>query len=667
MALIEWSPRLSVAIAEFDEDHKKLIELLNALWDANEQRRGHSVLDRIFAELAEYTVTHFKREEALFARWTYPGADHHVESHRKLIATLSEIQQRFRGASSDAVADDAFDFLRDWLVRHIMGEDVLYANYFSTLGMKSIADKPNVDGIQPGLRLSVVTLLFSGAGTLAALAAWLADSGLWRGGAVAVLLACLLGLAGFTWARVVAPASWLFATLRGLAVGNHAERGHAPPCAEELRQSVFYAGVLRGHLRQLKSKGDESERFLAKSEKESRAAYLQMADTLEAEITGTVAEVTERSMTLCSIAETMRDQATFVGDQNRQVAEAAVAATGHVTAVAAATGELLSTIREMGDEAQQSSQIAKAATEEAERTSRIVAGLSQSSLRIGDVIQLINDIASQTNLLALNATIEAARAGEAGKGFAVVAGEVKSLANQTGRATEEIAAQIGAIQSAIGEAVDAIAKVDDVIRRMNAISERIAETTVHQREAAATIVANANEAASGTDAVSSTIAKVSETATEAQQLASIVHDTVEAVSSQIQVLRDHLVVTLRTSMGGNRRESPRLPTDMGAVLSASGRRYEGKVKDLSLGGAVVDTAADGLAAGETVEFVLSGLDARFPARVVSLSAKGVHLKFEIDGAQVDRLAELLSMVGLAVPKPAPQTAPQTVEHDVALW
>ncbi|MGE5504660.1 MAG: bacteriohemerythrin [Actinomycetota bacterium] len=662
MALIEWSPRLSVAIVEFDDDHKRLIDLLNALWEANERREGHSVLDGIFADLADYCVTHFRREEELFARWGYPGAEKHIQVHRRLTETLADIHARFRAAASDAIADEAFDFLREWLVRHIMGDDVLYANYFTTLGMKSIGDQPKVDGARPTLALATAAIVACLLGSGAALVAWLAQSEAWRGTAVAVLLACLLGLAGFAWLRVSAPSRWLFQTMRRLAIDDvRPGDEHAPPCAEEMRQSIFYAGVLRGHIGQLKAKSEESEKILAKSEKETRALYLQMADKLEAEITGTVAEVTDRSVTLCSIAETMRDQATFVGDQNRQVAEAARTATGHVTAVATATGELLSTIREMGDEAQQSSQIARAATEEAEKTGRIVAGLSESSLRIGDVVKLISAIAGQTNLLALNATIEAARAGEAGKGFAVVAGEVKNLANQTAKATDEIASQIGAIQGAIGEAVSAIAKVNAVIQEMNAISERIATTTVHQHQAAGTISERANEAAHGTDAVSGTIAKVSETATEAQQLASIVHDTVESVSAHIQTLRDHLVVTLRTSVGGNRRQQPRLQTDMGAVLSASGQRFEGRVKDLSLGGAMIDADGEDLAPGEHVEFFLAGLDSHFPAEIVSISKKGVHVKFEVEGAQATRLAELLSMVGLTLPKP------KAAADDIELW
>ena len=139
--------------------------------------------------------------------------------------------------------------------------------------------------------------------------------------------------------------------------------------------------------------------------------------------------------------------------QATAVAAASEQASTNVETVASAAEQLTSSIGEIGRQVAQSTQIAGRAVEEAARSNEMVQGLATTAQKIGDVVKLINDIAAQTNLLALNATIEAARAGEAGKGFAVVAAEVKSLANQTATATDEIAAQVNAIQSATGAAV----------------------------------------------------------------------------------------------------------------------------------------------------------------------------------------------------------------------
>jgi methyl-accepting chemotaxis protein len=145
----------------------------------------------------------------------------------------------------------------------------------------------------------------------------------------------------------------------------------------------------------------------------------------------------------------------------------------------------------------------------------MIESLAETAQKVGDVVKLINDIASQTNLLALNATIEAARAGEAGKGFAVVANEVKSLATQTARATEDIVAQIAAIQQATGDAVGAIAGIGETIREMNGITTAVAAAVEEQGAASQEIARNIQEAATGTQAIVRSIAGVTAAASEA--------------------------------------------------------------------------------------------------------------------------------------------------------
>ena len=205
-------------------------------------------------------------------------------------------------------------------------------------------------------------------------------------------------------------------------------------------------------------------------------------------------------------------------------------------AVASATEELTASSREIGQQMERSSQIAAQAVEEATRTNTSVDGLALAAQKIGDVIQLIQQIAGQTNLLALNATIEAARAGEAGKGFAVVASEVKSLASQTAKATEEIATQVSGIQSATGETVTAIKNISATISQINQISTTIAAAVQEQTAATGEISKNVQQAAQGTVEISRSINKVTETTDKTGQASTQVLD----VSTQLAGLADKL-------------------------------------------------------------------------------------------------------------------------------
>ena len=284
----------------------------------------------------------------------------------------------------------------------------------------------------------------------------------------------------------------------------------------------------------------EQRRITAEAAAAQRATLNQTADTFEGKVGSLVSMLSSGATELQATAQAMSATATQTNQQAATVAAAAEEASAGVQTVAAAAEELTASIHEISRQMAQSAMVTGKAVEDTRRTDMIVRALADGAQKIGDVVQLISGIAAQTNLLALNATIEAARAGDAGKGFAVVATEVKSLARQTAKATEEIGAQVKDIQDATSEAVQAIKAIGTTIEEVNVIASNIAAAVEEQGAATAEIARNVQQTAASTQEVTATIAGVSQAADDTGAAAGQVLGAASGLSQQAEQLTNEV-------------------------------------------------------------------------------------------------------------------------------
>ncbi len=342
----------------------------------------------------------------------------------------------------------------------------------------------------------------------------------------------LVAIALFLGRTISRPLSRLTESMNALATGDTNIEIEYAEQKDEIGSLARALAVFKNNAidkQRLEAEQVENER---QAEERRKQAMRELAAKFEADVGRVINGVAASASQMQTTSSSMSATAEETSRQASSVANASELASSNVQTVAAAAEQLSASIQEITRQVNSSAEIARGASDEAAQTQATVRGLAASAEKIGEVVNLINDIAAQTNLLALNATIEAARAGDAGKGFAVVANEVKSLANQTAKATDEIAGQINAVRSEITGTVGAIEGIAGTISKINEIASGIAAAVEQQQAATSEIARNVEQASAGTSEVSSTITGVTQAAGETGAAAGEVLSAAQALSEQ---------------------------------------------------------------------------------------------------------------------------------------
>ncbi len=376
------------------------------------------------------------------------------------------------------------------------------------------------------------------------------DNIVWHSALAGLIVTCVVVATGYLMLRrTLRPLQALAGAVNTISDGD---LDIAVPCADRSDQLGAIGRAVEAMREKAKhARALETVAAADRSDKIRRQdAMDRLAGDFGTSVSGVLSGLIRSAATMRITSAEMADAAAYTRSDLATTASAAERSSKNLIQVAAAAEELTASVGEISRQVDQASRAAREAVEQAQATDTTVRGLSQAAGQIGEVLNLIGSIAGQTNLLALNATIEAARAGEAGKGFAVVASEVKQLATQTSQATRQIGAQVAAIQSATGEAADAVRKVVGAIGRVSEVAGAIAAAVEQQGGATHEIVAQVQSVSQATDAASQAMnnaSRIAERSGATSQTVLLAADEVTTISENLRAEVDRFITAMRPS------------------------------------------------------------------------------------------------------------------------
>lgn len=454
---------------------------------------------------------------------------------------------------------------------------------------------------------------------------------------------------------IASPVQALTETMRRLADGDLAVEIPAADRKDELGRMAATLLVFRDNAQAARDLRDAAERVRAQKDRR-QAAMDRYTNDFGTTIAGVMESLTGSAAALRDTANAMAIQVSRIRETAEGTAEGASIASQSMATVAAGAEQMSASINEISKQVVHVTTAVHTAISRAVTTDAKVASMAEAAERVGHVVQLITNIAGQTNLLALNATIEAARAGEAGKGFAVVAGEVKALAAQTGKATDEIGAQIGAIRTTTEEAVSAMREVTNAIGQVEQVATAIAAAV--EEQAAATreiansvqqVTVNADEAARAMQDVSGIAGQADGSSRQVLLASDLLGDTSHTLRTEV----DQFLAAMASNQDEDRRRYERVPGGGAkARLTVQGRQeVEVRIDNISRGGVALTTDATGHV-GDEVQVTLPEAGGAVVARIVRADSGVLALCFRQDTTTLGRVDRALDRISGARAKAA---------------